>query len=363
MASFCKSCGSELSPGAAFCEECGKPTAAKQAAANPERKISAPSPTPSFHIKPKLLRLLGIGLVVLTAAGGGFYFLFREAPPPEGEALAKLVNSDEKVRLDRTCLSNFDYAKNPVNVAIHDLGTKEWMDFLVKSEIYSGPRKISQSRGYFYEEFWQYAHAPAGTNAIKGKRLCFASGISVDRVVYQEINRQGKYPSIVGRLTYSYADQAPWSKTEDARRIGPEQLAENHETQIFLHLKDGQWERGEPSKNDLRERTGNQIGKKEASTSPGWLDQMLSIFKPSPESTIIGKWHADIGLVSLSIEFKPGALVLNGMEQEVKYHQEGKAILISSTNNDLTGLSIEKISDDELRMNQGGIKFILKRDR
>lgn len=363
MASFCTSCGSDLSPEAAFCEECGKPTAAKP---KPNVVVTAPENKPAaqpFRLKPGVVRLAAIALAVVLAGGGGAYFLLREAPLPEGEALAQLLNSDEAGRLERTCLKNFDYSKTPVNVAIHDNGTKQWLDLLVAAEIYSAPRRINQSRGFFYEEFWQYEHAEAGRKAIKGNRLCFASGIAVDRVNYQEINRQLAQPIAVGKVTYRYADQAPWSKTEEARQLGPEQLAETNETQIFLRLQDGKWQRSQLTQREIADLSGKQRAAKTSESTTGFLDQIFNIFKSSSESAVLGKWRTNTGLFAVQIEFKPDSMLVEGLEEKVSYRREGDKIMVMNKDSQQTMAVIEIVSIDELLMHEKGLKFILKRDR
>ena len=363
MASFCTSCGSDLSPDAAFCEECGKPVAAKP---KPEVVVSAPESKPAakpFQLKPGAVRLAAIALAVVLAGGGGAYFLLREAPLPEGEALAQLLNSDEAGRLERTCLKKFDYSKTPVNVAIHDNGTKQWLDLLVAAEIYSAPRRVNQSRGFFYEEFWQYEHAEAGRKAIKGNRLCFASGIAVDRVDYREIKRDLAQPVVIGKVTYRYADQAPWSKTDEARQLGPEQLAETHEAQVFLRLQDGKWERSKLSPSEMADLSGKQRTAQASKSTTGFLDQIFSIFKSSPESAVIGKWRTNTGLFAVQLEFKPDSMLVEGAEEKVSYRRDGDKIMVMNKDSQQTMAVIEIVSTDELLMQEKGLKFILKRDR
>jgi hypothetical protein len=361
MAKFCTACGSDLSPDAAFCEECGKPTAA----AAPQPK---PAPTPALKPATKPLplpggaiRLAAIALAVVLAGAGGLYFMLREASLPEGTALAKLLDSDEAGRLERTCLNNFDYSKNPVNVAIYDNGTKAWLNLLVNANIYSGPRRVTQSRGFFFEEFWQYEHGEAAAKAIKDKRLCFASGIAVDRVNYQEINRQLPEPVVVGNVTYRYVDQAPWSTTEEARQIGPSKLAETNELQIFLRLKDGEWQRSQLTPREMAELSGKQS--KASAASPGFIDQLFGMFKGNPAAPILGKWRTTTGLVSIDIEFKADSILISGMEEEVSYRREGEQVIVLKKGSEQRMLVLDVISSDELRLLDGGVKITLKRDR
>jgi hypothetical protein len=366
MASFCKACGTELSPGAAFCEECGKPVAAGTPQTH-ETKPAATEPAPPFRLRPGLARWAAIAAVLVIAGGTGLFFMLRETPLPEGDALAKLLDNNELTRTERTCLKNFDYSKSPVNVANRDNGTKEWLDFLVRSGIYTGPRQISQTRGFFYEELWQYEHAEGAAKAIKGKRLCFASGLAVDRVEYREIQRKTDYPIVVGKVIYHYANQAPWSKTEEARRLGPEQLAESNETQVFLRLKDGQWQAGEPTKREINELNGNTQPAKSAkasNTGPGMLDGLFSLFKARPESGILGKWRASNSnsmFGSINIEFNPETLLLNGVEVSATYRQDDEKISVIDKDSNTTVMTLEVISSNKLRLHMEGLKFILER--
>lgn len=342
MSKFCTGCGQPLAAESAFCEECGKPVA-------PSAAVIAPAALqlPAGFSRSKLIKGGAIAAVSLLLSGGGLYFLLRETPLPSDSAMAGLINGNASLTQRVACTDNFDYAKSPVSIGNYDGNTRRLMDFLVQAGLYTGPERVTQSRGFFYEEVLRYTHTDAIKPALKGKQLCFANGITVDRVSYDEIDRSSTLPQVSARVFFKLADQAAWSSSEEARQIFPQQLDndEQRHLNLQLHLKDGNWQLGPaPGKQRtaLQQRTQPQM---ETPSASGLLDNLLVLFSGNPAQEIIGKWSMQDMVL---LEFSASSVSINGESTGASYRREGKTIIVST--DDQETLRVEPLSGNSLRI-------------
>lgn len=340
MSKFCTACGHPLAPECAFCEECGKPVAP------PAKPIARQAqPISAAWSQARIVKFGSAILVALLICGTGLYFLFREAPLPSNAAMAGLINENRTLNQRLTCLQNFDYDKTPVNIASHDVNTRRLMDLLVNAGLYTGPERLTQNRGFFFEELYRYEHTEAIKASLKGKMLCFASGIKVSRIDYEPIARSGKLPQVRGKIYYAYADQASWSLAEEAREMFPERLSidEQRHLDAHLHLKDGKWLLGPAAASPLADR--NSISRQAATKSESsFLDDLGALFSANPANEIFGAWSFRDAVL---LEFSAKTVVINGETGAATYRKDGKTIIVTV---DGEALRIEPLGKDTLRV-------------
>lgn len=341
MSKFCTACGQPLTPDSAFCEECGKPVIPPAPAVTP----LPPSPALGWP-RARLVKGGVIAIMLLVFCGTGLYFLLRETPTPSNTAMAELINDNVGLIQRLSCLNNFNYEKTPVNIASHDNDTRRLLDYLVSSGLYAGPEHLTQNRGFFFEELYRYEHTEAIKAFLKGNTLCFASGIKVNRVSYDQIDRSSEMPQVTGKVYYAYAEPAPWSHTEEAREIFPEQLAadEQRHIDVHLHLKDGKWLLG-PAPNAKPASKTNSSQTTAQIPGSGILDGLSSLFGSNPAQEIIGVWSLRDAVL---VEFSAKQVSINGETESATYRKEGKTIIVSVAGEE--ALRVEPLGQDTVRI-------------
>lgn len=360
MAKFCTACGYEVSAEARFCDECGASLAAITTPPPETTPKASAVPVSGSRHRASLLRLSLGGALVVTLAFGGLYFMLREQPLPEGEALAKILNSDTGLVQAKTCLNNFEYSKSPVNLNGYDSNTRAWLDFLVEAGIYSSSGRIVDMSSFFPQEFWRYQHGEKAAEYIKDGRLCFATKLEVKGVQFQEINRSREKPFVVGSVSYDFVDRAPWSKSEEVVRRFGDKLSTPGDLDVFLRLEENSWRIRKPTASELSALKKRASAEKETASS-GFMDRIFSFFQGAPETSILGKWQVDTGLVPVVIEITPGVVVIAEIEQSATFTRKGKRVQAVVGDNEKHVLSFEKVSNDEMLIFDDGRKLVAKR--
>lgn len=244
MSNFCTQCGAPTEPGTRYCEQCGKPlghaAVTKSPAPQLETKVQLPElkfPTLTPKAR-KSLAILSIGASVSLVV---LYFVIRDPSPPSAEKLTQLINAEPSQLSTLTCLDNFEYSKSPVYVRDNDTSTQAWLNVLVKAGIYSKPKAVV-SGGWFSVVNLEYQHTPSAEQVIKGGKLCYSDGITVDHVDYQPPSNSNKTKIVQGSASYKYNHPAPWISSPAAKEQMPDRFGTNdHTLPVTLVLKNGAW--------------------------------------------------------------------------------------------------------------------------
>lgn len=376
MGKFCTACGEALTPGAAFCESCGKPTGPKvtpvvpatTATTAPAVEKPSPTPQPSFALpgkapldKSRLIKWAGIASGALVVGGGALYFVLRPAAPPEGSALAELLNANGALLTRQTCVDNFDYGKSPVYINTYDDGTRQLLDLLVKGKVYSGPQRVSRNRGFYSDEVFEYRHDQPSA-VIRDKRLCFASKLVVDKVVYTPIDPAQSDSPQHGQVSFRYDKLPDWAETPEARKIFPEMLTLPRQMTIQIHHTEQGWQLGAGS-SQKRAANASPANPGKAASSPSWLDRLSGLFSSNPAGKMTGVWQGELGFMPLQLDIEPERISLNGETTPVDYKAADKFVDVIERSSGERIARLALTGDDTLKFYRDGLSITLKRQR
>jgi ribosomal protein L40E len=167
MDRFCTRCGARNSDDARFCTACG--TMLRE----PSLATAVPQPPR------RGLRRGGIGALALLVAGVGAWFAFERAGAPSGAELkaagAQWLQQHQQDLLQDACLSNFNYAANPVFVNPADQNTRDWLGVLVKAGIYQEPKPVQNG---FLQQL-RYGWGPQAGHYLQNGRLCVSTSLDI----------------------------------------------------------------------------------------------------------------------------------------------------------------------------------------
>lgn len=349
MTRFCTRCGNSLPAETAFCDACGHPVAAAQAA--PAYSPPAPKRAPK-----RALLFGGIGLLCLLLTGGAAFFLLSESEPPTGSALARLLNADKTFQESRTCLSNFDYGADPAYVSPWDQRTQNWLQVLVDAGLYAAPDHVTTGSGFFSQERLRYVRTPELKKAVHDRRLCFADGITVTAMRYAPLLQQGDRRLARGDLSYGYENPAAWTATESARALLPDMFGETEHTATVYLDKTGStdWRLLSPDEGRIAERQMTSGNRTQAESGSVWklAEVFTGLFQSSPAQAIMGQWTSTPGGSKIDAEFTPDSMMLDGRKSGVIYEVNGNRI-VAKASSGRDKLNLVVVSEDEIHLDIG----------
>jgi hypothetical protein len=215
MAKFCVKCRAALDADAKFCDECGAPVRAARAVSPAAAALtSAPmtqpgmvrtaagvkAPAPQIAIDWRNVGQWGGGVVAMLVAAGGIAAYLAIPPSSPGTSdVEAIVNANAAKVTEATCLSNFPYDKNPVQVGGFDINTQRWMAVLSRAGIYTPPRQVGN--GSIFGGSLEYSHTAEGDKKVHNSKLCYADGLTVSSVQFGKPVKVGKQWHVQG--TYS----------------------------------------------------------------------------------------------------------------------------------------------------------------
>ncbi|PIF10855.1 zinc ribbon domain-containing protein [Janthinobacterium sp. 13] len=353
MAHFCTQCGTAHVPGARFCDECGK---AVNAAPSP-----APAPAPVAPVKPagvqrRHLILAGGVLAVVVVAGGALAWLLAPEAASSSSfsrAIDAHLAADEAVRDKLLCLANLPYQKEEIRVASYDSSTRQWLDILVRSGLYSAPVEQS-SGGWVAQSQFVYALAAPGRAALRGDKLCVAKGVKVAKVSgYDQVRDLGEQQVAMAKATLALTDEAAWFAKSPDRALILQRLPDGDlEVRLPLALVDKQWQVIDQAQMSQAAMTG-VMGKARAGQGAGMLDKLKSVFRFGGHPAV-GKWQAAMGNV---LEFTRDSVINNGTSTKATFTTNGNTVTIAPEGAGETAMDII-VSDDgsTAQISMGGMR-------
>ncbi|MCM2568746.1 zinc ribbon domain-containing protein [Janthinobacterium kumbetense] len=353
MAHFCTQCGTAYVPGARFCDECGK---AVNAAPSP-----APAPSPVAPVKPagvqrRHLLLAGGVLAVVVVAGGALAWLLAPEAASSSSfsrAIDAHLAADEAVRDKLLCLANLPYQKEEIRVASYDSSTRQWLDILVRSGLYSAPVEQS-SGGWVAQSQFVYALAAPGKAALRGDKLCVAKGVKVAKVSgYDQVRDLGEQQVAMAKATLALTDEAAWFAKSPDRALILQRLPDGDlEVRLPLALVDKQWQVIDQAQMSQAAMTG-AMGKARAGQGAGMLDKLKSVFRFGGHPAV-GKWQAAMGNV---LEFTRDSVINNGTSTKATFTTNGNTVTIAPEGAGETAMDII-VSDDgsTAQISMGGMR-------
>jgi hypothetical protein len=370
MARFCTRCGTKTEvANARFCDACGAPLPGTPVAAAPTAH-SQPTPLPLG----KIVKFGSIAVAVLALLGGGVWWLTKAPSLPDASDLSALLNADQAATEQRVCLDNFDYAKNPVTIAQYDTNTKQWLDALAVAGVYSPAQTVTSGGGWFSQTQYRYTQTAAGLKAVRNGKLCFASGIALDKVSYSKPEKRADKTFAEARYTYHYSNPAAWVSQPAIAKAEPARLGKtSFDDSAVLMLDKDKWQL--VSAQDLRETQAGQsrnhalfdlsmLGQgapdaESATATPpaaGLFDSIKRLFSGFGGNPILGKWGANGSVV---FEFTPTQMIAGGQAMPVKYDVQDKNVHVSVMGQQ--GVTFTVIDNDHIAMDAGMVKLQLTR--
>ncbi|MDO8042965.1 zinc ribbon domain-containing protein [Janthinobacterium sp. SUN137] len=355
MAHFCTQCGTAHVPGARFCDECGK---AVNAAPSP---APAPSPSPVAPVKPtgvqrRHLLLAGGVLAVVVVAGGALAWLLAPEAASSSSfsrAIDAHLAADEAARDKLLCLANLPYQKEEIRVASYDSSTRQWLDILVRSGLYSAPVEQS-SGGWVAQSQFVYALAAPGKAALRGDKLCVAKGVKVAKVSgYDQVRDLGEQQVAMAKATLALTDEAAWFAKSPDRALILQRLPDGDlEVRLPLALVDKQWQVIDQAQMSQAAMTG-VMGKARAAQGAGMLDKLKGVFSFGGHPAV-GKWQAAMGNV---LEFTRDSVINNGTSTRATFTTNGNTVTIAPEGAGETAMDII-VSDDgsTAQISMGGMR-------
>ena len=371
MSKFCTRCGTKTEVMTArFCDACGAPLPGTPVAAAPQVAFSNP---PSLLVG-KIVKIGGIAVALLALLGGGVWWLTKAPSPPDASALSALLNSDQAATEQRVCLDNFAYDKNPVTIAQYDTNTKQWLDALAAAGVYSPAETVTSGGGWFSQTQYKYTQTAAGLKAVRNGKLCFASGIALDKVSYSEPEKRADKTFVEARYIYHYSNPAAWVSQPAIAKAEPARLGKTRfDDTVVLMLDKDKWRlasaqdlrkthAGQASHNSLFDLSTLGQGAPDAESDTaappagGVFDSIKRLFSGFGGNPIIGKWGADGGVV---FEFTATEMIAGGHAMPVKYDVQDKNVHVSVLGQQ--GVTFTVIDPDHIAMDAGMVKLQLTR--
>ena len=328
MAQFCKQCGTAHAPDARFCDECGKAVHAAPAPA------SAPAPTPApalSGVKRRHVIIAGGVLAVVLVAGGALAWLLApEAASASsfGRAIDAHLAKDEAARDKLICLTNLPYQQEAIRVAAYDSSTRQWLDILVRSGLYSAPVEQS-SGGWIAQSQFVYALAAPGKAALRGNKLCVAKGVKVAKVSgYEQVRELGGQSVAMATATLALTDETAWLAASPDRALILQRLPRGDlEVRLPLALVDKQWQVTDRAQlNQAAMAMAGAMLHAPGAQGAGMLDKLKSMFSFGGHP-LVGKWKGSTGEI---LEFTKDSIIENGNASKATFATEDNVVTIVS---------------------------------
>ncbi|MCC7600661.1 zinc ribbon domain-containing protein [Janthinobacterium sp. FW305-129] len=353
MAHFCTQCGTAHTPDARFCDECGK--AVNVAPAPVPASAPAATPAPS-RVKRRHVIIAGSALAVLIVAGGALAWLLApEAASASSfsRAIDAHLAADEAARDKLLCLSNLPYQKEEIRVASYDSSTRQWLDILVRSGLYAAPVEQG-SGGWVAQSQFVYALAAPGKAALRGDKLCVATGVKVAKVSgYDQVRDLGAQQVAMAKATLTLTDEAAWFAKSPDRALILQRLPDGDlEVRLPLALVDKRWQVIDQEQMSLG-GVAAAMGRSPAVQGAGLLDKLKSVFSFGGHPAV-GKWQAAMGNV---LEFTRDSVINNGTSTKATFTTNGNTVTIAPEGAGEAAMDII-VSDDgsTAQISMGGMR-------
>ena len=324
MAQFCKQCGTAHTPDARFCDECGK--AVNVASSPTPAPASAAVPVRAGMQRRHLILAGGVLAVVIVAGGALTWLLAPEAA--SASSFSRAINAhlaaDEAARDKLLCLTNLPYQKEEIRVASYDSSTRQWLDILVRSGLYTAPVEQS-SGGWLAQPQFVYALAAPGKAALRGNKLCVAKGVNVAKVSgYEQVREMGGQQVAMATAKLALTDEAAWLSASPDRALILQHLPNGDlEMQLPLALVDKQWQVTDRAQ--LQQATMAMAGamrQASGAQGAGMLDKLKGLFSFGGHP-LEGKWKAPMGGV---LEFTRDSVIENDKVSKGTFATEGNVV-------------------------------------
>ncbi|MGK5018707.1 hypothetical protein [Janthinobacterium sp. HLS12-2] len=324
MAQFCKQCGTAHTPDARFCDECGK--AVNVASSPTPAPASAAVPVRAGMQRRHLILAGGVLAVVIVAGGALAWLLAPEAA--SASSFSRAINAhlaaDEAARDKLLCLTNLPYQKEEIRVASYDSSTRQWLDILVRSGLYTAPVEQS-SGGWLAQPQFVYALAAPGKAALRGNKLCVAKGVNVAKVSgYEQVREMGGQQVAMATAKLALTDEAAWLSASPDRALILQHLPNGDlEMQLPLALVDKQWQVTDRAQ--LQQATMAMAGamrQASGAQGAGMLDKLKGLFSFGGHP-LQGKWKAPMGGV---LEFTRDSVIENDKVSKGTFATEGNVV-------------------------------------
>lgn len=361
MNRFCVKCGARNNENDRFCGECGAPVIS-EAADNTLAHDPVKSPRLPRTSMRGMLWLVSV-IVLLCIAGVAAVFLSGPSGPPQAAALGKLFNANENFVKRHTCLDNFNYNANAVDVSTWSKSTQNWLQVLVDGGIYNPPETIART-SIFGQDFLRYTQTDKAKVQVKGKLLCFAKGVTVDSVIYHDVRESDGIRYVLGTAKYHYASPVAWTSSAGAQAQMPQLFGtDSHEIEIALIAgKDSEWQLTSADKIAALEvrnllSTNNKV---EQDSAFSFSHFFSNLFPANPASKLMGKWVANVAFISVDLELRPDTIIFMNQETSVTYESRGKDIFVKTPDAG-PDLLITPISSNEIMMGWQGVNLHFRR--
>lgn len=324
MAQFCKQCGTAHTPDARFCDECGK--AVNVASSPTPAPASAAVPVRAGMQRRHLILAGGVLAVVIVAGGALAWLLAPEAA--SASSFSRAINAhlaaDEAARDKLLCLTNLPYQKEEIRVASYDSSTRQWLDILVRSGLYTAPVEQS-SGGWLAQPQFVYALAAPGKAALRGNKLCVAKGVNVAKVSgYEQVREMGGQQVAMATAKLALTDEATWLAKSPDRALILQRLPHGDlEVELPLALVDKQWQVTDRAQ--LQQATMAMAGamrQASGAQGAGMLDKLKGLFSFGGHP-LQGKWKAPMGGV---LEFTRDSVIENDKVSKGTFATEGNVV-------------------------------------
>lgn len=373
---FCTKCGHKNLAEARFCEECGNTLGAQPIASAPQATRVEASPAQQSvetqlprKFNTRLIKMAGIGVGVLIAAGVGL-FLMLAPESPSNERFAKAIDrslaSNSQAYRSHYCLGNFPYDQDQVRINEQDSGTRRWLAVLTKAGLYSEPELVIQDAGYFIVRQLVYVKTEAGKKATQSQRLCIADGVAVAKVdSFSPPEKLGQFEVSRANVTLKLREPLPWVLTEETKAAAPN-IQSEFSANLILALKDGKWEVANDQEIQVAALAQRKLNRQQAQSAdrdngPGFFPSLLKLFSGSAGNPIIGRWKSDVmGIAMVSFEFDSDSMISSGQKVKVRYEMEEKRVTVYPEGADV-GLIVNIIDPDTLSLNMGMMDVKLTR--
>ncbi len=372
MANFCKKCGTPALDNAIFCDECGNPLAAPTAVVTPAGPSPAMAPV---AVNKRMLIITGGLVAVLVIAGGGVALMLAPEKASEASfsrAITTYLASNPALRDSVLCLSNIPYQSDQVRLNEFDQQNRRWMDALVHSGLYSGPKEQT-SGGFFQQVISVYQITPAGKSAVRDKKLCLASGMKVKSVTgFDRVQEVKGSPSAKALAVMEIAGVADWVTKSPDRSLLLEKLDFSEGPIPFpMALVEKKWTVIDNKQREAkRARTSSPelfgaltlpsepASTHEAAGSEGFSSQLKSLFSFGAAHPLVGKWS---GLPGATMEFTSDSIITNGAVMKATFETKGNQVIVTSPAFNNVGLIVKMIDKDTASLDGGGMEIELKR--
>lgn len=366
MAQFCTKCGAAYAEDARFCDACGNPI-------NKPEAIGVASSQAAMILRKKNSRMaifIGSAIVVLVATGSGIAWWM--APEKASEtSFSRAINdyfAKNAPAQDRLlCLSNITYQRDPILVRKFDRSTKDWMDMLTRSGVYSGPEEQQNNSGLFIQTQYAYQLTPIGKASMRKDKLCLASGLKVKSVTgfdqVQDVNGQA---TALAAATFDMTNEASWlSKSPDRSEILQSRYVQDLSANLRLANIDNKWQ-VDASKPLLGNRSfpdwpSNLAESPATKSSPGSFFNKLIGFFSFGSHPLVGKWQGENGM--LHMEFTKDSFINNGVAVAAGFKTDGDAVIVTPEMTNGVGLRFKIVDKNHILLDAGMMSFTLTRSK